>query len=193
MDILFKGFTERLADFFLMVWAFGSEGTRWFMNRLLYLLSKLSPPPEDSFKLNIDGALFFDLNKASMDDVLRNHMGEVLMAVSRVETVFLELEQVEVGALLRGLQLCMSLGIPKLIIESDCLFLVEEVNRSSESNAAIRSVVANVKSLMQTFPQCSIQYNNRFTNEAAHRLARHAWSIEDMFIWWNNVPPIIEN
>ncbi|XP_035551721.1 uncharacterized protein LOC118349890 [Juglans regia] len=96
-----------------------------------------STPPEDSLKLNIDGALFFDLNKAGMGAVLRNHMGEILMACSRVESVSLEPEQVEAVALLRGLQLCMSLGIPKLIIESDCLFLVEEVNRSSESNAAI--------------------------------------------------------
>ncbi|XP_040987683.1 uncharacterized protein LOC121235401 [Juglans microcarpa x Juglans regia] len=175
MDILFKGSTKELADFFLMVWAF------WFRrNKMLHeqidlppqqvvgfaftkklysavvrhqlglpnsknLLYRLSPLPEDSLKLNIDGALFFDLNKAGMGTVLRNHMGKVLMAVSKVETVFLEPEQVEAVALLRGLQLCMSLGIPKLIIKSDCLFLVEEVNRSSESNVAIRSMVADVK------------------------------------------------
>ncbi|XP_035544595.1 uncharacterized protein LOC118347988 [Juglans regia] len=167
MDILFKGTSEELADFFLMVWAFWFRRNKMvhkqialppqqvigfaFTNKLhsvvvrhqlglhssKYLVYRWSAPPEDSLKLNIDGALFFYLNKAGMGVVLRNHMGEVLMASSRVESVFLEPEQVEAVALLRGLQLCMRLGIPKLIIKSDCLFLEEEINRSSESNAAI--------------------------------------------------------
>lgn len=38
-------------------------------------------PPHNALKLNIDGALFFDLNKAGLGAILRNHEGDVIMAV----------------------------------------------------------------------------------------------------------------
>ena len=41
------------------------------------------PPPADSLKINFDGALFIDINKAVLGVVIRNDLGQVLASLSK--------------------------------------------------------------------------------------------------------------
>lgn len=43
------------------------------------------PPPFGYLKLNVDGTMFFYQRKASVDVVLRNEKGEVILACSKVK------------------------------------------------------------------------------------------------------------
>ncbi|CAI9760898.1 unnamed protein product [Fraxinus pennsylvanica] len=123
----------------------------------------------------------------------RNADGDVVMALSKEENEAFEVEDVEEMALLRGLQFTSNLGIQNLIINSDNLLLVEEVNIADESNAMYRNIIAEAKRLMNTFPICILEHYSRLTNGAAHRLARHSWNIKDVQIWWRNCPDFIVN
>lgn len=72
------------------------------------------------------GQYFFYQQKAGVGVILRDHKGEVLVAYSKVETEMTSPEFIEVIAMLKGLKFCAQQGVPKLILESDCLLLVNE-------------------------------------------------------------------
>ncbi|KAF5447310.1 hypothetical protein F2P56_032869 [Juglans regia] len=112
------------------------------------VIYRWSPPPTNWFKLNCDGALFFNHNKTGIGAILRDSHGFVLMALSRGEEEFLEPEIVEATAVLRGLQFCLNIGIQKLEIESDCKHLVEEVNNEAASYTSIRTIITEIRRLM---------------------------------------------
>lgn len=47
-----------------------------------------SVPPNNTLKLNIDGVLFFDLNKAGLGIILRDHKGEIILLQVALNTQF---------------------------------------------------------------------------------------------------------
>ncbi|XP_035545961.1 uncharacterized protein LOC118348444 [Juglans regia] len=91
----------------------------------------VTPPPVGVLKLNVDGAIFKDQYKSGLATVLRDDQGNVLMAASKVENVVEEAEAIELTTIFRGLQLCMSMGISKLLVESDCLLVVEALKQNN--------------------------------------------------------------
>ncbi|CAI9760755.1 unnamed protein product [Fraxinus pennsylvanica] len=85
-------------------------------------------PPTNFLKLNVYCATFHHLHKARIGVVLRGQAGKVLMAASKREREVADPEIVEFLAVLRGLQLIMPMGIYHLVIESDCLLVVSQLN-----------------------------------------------------------------
>ncbi|XP_022841874.1 uncharacterized protein LOC111365549 [Olea europaea var. sylvestris] len=169
IDILTKVSKDALSEFLLITWGFWFRRNKMVHDQLhlspqqiiATALAKKPPaesgltinvtpgvplqkyrwsaPPTNALKLNTDGALFFDSNKAGLGIILHDHDGEIILAASRPENSLLEPEHIEAAALVRGLQLCLNLGISHLLVESDCLFLVNEVNKSVLTSASIRS------------------------------------------------------
>ncbi|XP_042950304.1 uncharacterized protein LOC122282418 [Carya illinoinensis] len=127
---------------------------------IMPLSYRWSPPLPNWFKLNVDGALFFYCNKTGIGAILRNSFGDVIMALSKVEEEFLEPKNVEAMVVLRGLQFYLQSGIHNLLIESDCLHLVEEINNVAEPFIAIRTMIAEIRRLMLRFMQCKIQHGS---------------------------------
>lgn len=46
---------------------------------------KWEGPPIDFLKLNVDGAVYFDLQKAGVGTIVRDHEGKAIVATSIVE------------------------------------------------------------------------------------------------------------
>ncbi|XP_042950059.1 uncharacterized protein LOC122282170 [Carya illinoinensis] len=137
-----------------------------------------------ALKLNVDGAIFEDQEKVGVAMLLRNDRGLVLFSASKMENgVIIDPMEVELLAILRGLQLCIRMGILELVIESDSLMLVEELNNTSESRLARGNLVHEVKKLIKRIPRYSVQHKGRMANEAAHNLARYAKHLEDLIVW----------
>ncbi|XP_041011508.1 uncharacterized protein LOC121255312 [Juglans microcarpa x Juglans regia] len=82
--------------------------------------------------------------------ILRDDQGCVVATCSKLEDDVVSPKFIEASAMLRGLQFCAQWGVQKLVLESDCLILVQ------------------------------ILHVNRLGNAATHQLARHAWNVEDM-------------
>ncbi|XP_042939414.1 uncharacterized protein LOC122274444 [Carya illinoinensis] len=144
------------------------------------------PPSSGNLKLNVDGAIFEDQDRADVGMLLRNDRGVVLFSASKKENGVTDPMEVELLAILRGLQLCILMGIPDLVIESDSLMLVEELNNSSESRSAWGNLVHEVKELIKRIPRYSVQHKGRMANEAAYNLARYAKHLEDLIVWWDS-------
>ncbi|XP_042974784.1 uncharacterized protein LOC122306423 [Carya illinoinensis] len=149
------------------------------------------PPPSDFLKLNIDGATFPELSVAGVGVVLRNHKGEVIVACSKVEKEVSSAEFIEAVALLRGLQLCVQWGIPKLMLETDCLILVNALNGNSECLTDFAFILQDIRRLMAAFQEVKVVHVNHLGNQVAHLLARHAWLIDDICMWWDFCPSFV--
>lgn len=53
------------------------------------------PPPEGFLKLNVDGAMFFNLQKIGIGAILRNSNGDAIMVASILENDFPNLESIK--------------------------------------------------------------------------------------------------
>lgn len=88
------------------------------------------PPLGNYFKLNTDRALFFDSQEEGISVILRDCKNEILMAASIKEMTLFQPEIMECLAICRGLQQCIPFGISHLVVESDCLSVVQQIQEA---------------------------------------------------------------
>ncbi|XP_042939608.1 uncharacterized protein LOC122274658 [Carya illinoinensis] len=112
-----------------------------------------SPPPTEYLKLNTDGALFSDVRKAGIGAILRDVAGKVVMAASMATH------------------------------EVDKPKTIELLAKNDMLDSASGSLFAEVIRLHTCFASCSYTHVYREGNVAAHRLARHAWNVENVEMW----------
>ncbi|CAI9761065.1 unnamed protein product [Fraxinus pennsylvanica] len=141
--------------------------------------------PADFLKLNVDGPTFHHLHKAGIGAVLRDQARKVLMVASKGEREVVDPEMIEFLAVLRGLQFVVYMSISQLIIESDCLFVVSQLNDSEfVAISPWASIIADIRHLLFAFLDVKISHVSRLGNGVAHKLARHAWEVESIQMWW---------
>lgn len=115
--------------------------------------------------------MFSDQHKAAIGAILRDENGKVVMATSKAEVEVFAPEDIELLAVFRALQLCISVGIKKLVIESDCLLMIRDLQVSTESSTSLRVFLQETKKLLVAFDDYHIQCMSRLGNElAAHSL-----------------------
>ncbi|XP_042974648.1 uncharacterized protein LOC122306281 [Carya illinoinensis] len=135
--------------------------------------------------------MFQNQHSASIGVILRDCKGKVLMSVSKREHEVNNAIRIKMLAILRGLQLSAHLGIHHLIVESDSLILVQELQESEPSMSMVGNVIKDTKKLKNCFQSCEVRHVGRICNEAAHRLARFAWNVNDISLWWESFPNVI--
>ncbi|KAF5444910.1 hypothetical protein F2P56_034002 [Juglans regia] len=149
------------------------------------------PPPSGSLKLNVDGAVFDDLHKAGVGVVLRDDAGMVIMATSKVEFEVINAKAIESLAIFRALQLCATMGIHSLIVESDCLMAIQVLNNDIPSDPMLDPLLCEIRKLLRVFVECKFQHIYRESNRVAHILARYAWNVENISMWNDCYPDFI--
>lgn len=131
-------------------------------------------PLEGWFKLNVDEALFFDSQEAGVGAIIRDYKGNVTTTASIREQNIQQPEIIESLAIYRGLQLYLQLGIPKIIIESDCQVVLAELQRLETYLSILGNLFQDIKALMSRFQNSSIQFRFRKCNVTSHKLAKFA-------------------
>ncbi|XP_040996055.1 uncharacterized protein LOC121242229 [Juglans microcarpa x Juglans regia] len=146
------------------------------------------PPEHGILKLNVDGAVFANQRSAGVGLILRNAKAKIIFLASKKENKVNDPIEIEMLAILRGLQFCFPLGISHLVIESDSFLMMNEVESENTSRSLHDNLVQQIKQLMLRFPICSIQHNSHLGNGVAHGLAKFAWNIDDLITWWGSYP-----
>lgn len=108
------------------------------------------------------------------------------MVASMVKSDVLSPVDIETLATLRGLQFCMHHWFSNLIIESDCLLVVEA------PKSILENLFLDIRKLTSHFVCYKIQYGNRLGNTIAPRLARHASHVSNVAQWFGDVPSFLE-
>ncbi|KAF5470900.1 hypothetical protein F2P56_011387 [Juglans regia] len=112
------------------------------------------PPDQGTLKLNVDGTVFANQRSAGMGVVLMDEKGGVILSPCKKENEINDPIEIEMLAILRGLHICIPLGITQFVIESDSLLMVNEVQNEGASRSLHGNLVLQIKQLMQRFPNC---------------------------------------
>ncbi|XXG80166.1 hypothetical protein AAC387_Pa09g1097 [Persea americana] len=92
------------------------------------------PPPSGVFKLNMDGAMFAKIQKAGVGAIVKDEAGNVIMAMSKLESGVDSADDIEAIAALRAVQMVLHIGEIKGLLNHFIKFEVYHVGR--EGNAA---------------------------------------------------------
>lgn len=85
------------------------------------------PPSPGEFKMNIDGAVFKEVPSIGVGAVIRDENGEVLAAMSSKIPGTHEPFMVEAIAVLHALKVLKTLFIYQVVVETDCINLVQAI------------------------------------------------------------------
>ena len=145
------------------------------------------PPPTNSLKINFDGALFRDINKAGLGVVIRNENGQVLASLSEQIQLPFSSDLVEAIAAARAITFAQELSLSEYILEGDSNVVINALKRNDESLSSFGHILASAKSL--TDVSCiTFSHTRRIGNTVAHNLAKHARHVIGFKVWMEDVP-----
>jgi len=122
--------------------------------------------------LNVDASYNQDRGTGSTGAVIRDSSGSFIAAAARFIEHVLDAPMAEAMALKEGLLLAQQIGCNRLMIQSDCLEVVETMKQDGISATASAPVYDECAQLWQDFVSISIEHCNREANKVAHEVAR---------------------
>ena len=127
---------------------------------------------EDFVKLNVDAS--FDINSGAEGTgvIIRDHLGSFISG-GRWSLLFAEdAATAEACALRDGLLLAGEIGCNKVVVESDCMEVVEIMQNGGNSRGPTSTIYEECSFLCRSFARVSFAHCPREANRAAHELAK---------------------
>ncbi|KAL5737825.1 hypothetical protein ACOSP7_030586 [Xanthoceras sorbifolium] len=124
------------------------------------------------FKLNVDAACDKSNGRVDLGMVMRNEGGDVVLAAAIAFKEGTDVSVVEAQAVLEGLMLASSRGFTHLLVECDCLDVINICNDSGIILSDIGNIVSDVRIALGCFNVVSISHVPRLNNFVAHGIAK---------------------
>ena len=153
---------------------------------------KWTPPCEEWYKVNVDGAEFMELGCCGVGVVIRNAQGQIMGAMSKKLELPLGAVEVEAKAFEEGLMLARDLGLNHVILEGDAQVVTNALLGYCLPPTSIRTIIARAKLWRQMVQVWKTNHVRRTGNVAAHLMARNAKLVSDCVVWVEDTPPIIQ-
>lgn len=112
--------------------------------------------------------------------VYRDHEGCVIAALSQKISMTQSVELAEALAARRAVTFDMELSLSRVIIEGDCLRVVQALKSLGRCNTLFGHVIEEARSLGESFQQYQFQHVQRDGNRLAHVLARRVVLFTDI-------------
>jgi hypothetical protein len=120
---------------------------------------------------DVDAALFDDLKRMAMGMVVLDHSGECKLAACELLQGFVDPERAEAMALRRAVQIAREKGFLRVSFLSDCLSLIQRLNRPGPDRSVVGLVVKDIRMLIDGFSSATFIHVPHSQNEPAHLLA----------------------
>ena len=103
------------------------------------------PPPDSTFKLNFDAAIFSDLSCSGVGAMIRNEKGEVMAAMSARGPHVVDSAVAEVIACRRALEFACEAGFIDLVVEGDNLNVMKSLTASEADHSWLDHIIQDIK------------------------------------------------
>ncbi|KQK10208.2 uncharacterized protein LOC112271019 [Brachypodium distachyon] len=143
-------------------------------------------PPEGMQKLNVDASFIEDKEEGATGAVIRDASGLFVRASNSCIPIVYDATMAEAMALWNGIQFAKSLGCSNLLISSDSLEVVQEMNSDSWPSPAAAIYIDCVEALKE-FGKVITEHCPGEANQVAHELARIARD-DPPNVWLDNPP-----
>ncbi|KAH0976730.1 hypothetical protein GBA52_026449 [Prunus armeniaca] len=141
-----------------------------------------SPPP-GLVKLNCDGAWEAQTGRGGVGWVLRDGIGCFISAGGYGDLRCASVLMAEAEAIREGLTRCLEVGFDKVAVESDSLGLIKMLNQEVAVNLEIEGILFDIQCLIQSVNRVEFLYAPRLCNQAAHKVAAHAFRSGGRHSW----------
>ncbi|KAL2928556.1 hypothetical protein RDABS01_006569 [Bienertia sinuspersici] len=146
-----------------------------------------TPPVEGAYKLNTDVAVFQE-GKVGLGAILRDHMGETVVATCWMVAGDNRVELREGLAARHGLKIALEAGFEHIILETDSVKLYTHVKKGNEENNTFGRIVQDIKALACRCLTFKVLHVKRGANRAAHHLAKLSQKYAEMRVWLEENP-----
>ncbi|XP_074314775.1 uncharacterized protein LOC141650469 [Silene latifolia] len=149
--------------------------------------------PQDGFvKVNVDAGVK-EGEGVSLRVVCRDSRGRVLWGVSCVQEQVWEPQVAEAVAVLEGVKEAMRKGHSMVVIESDCLQVIEALKRKYKGRSVLSLVLGDILSASSSFVSVFWSYTSRVNYSVAHALAHVFLRVVGRVLWSDVLSPIAIN
>ncbi|KAF4355486.1 hypothetical protein F8388_015240 [Cannabis sativa] len=122
------------------------------------VIQKWLPPPPSFVIINTDASLIQHSMGCGLSAVIRDHKGDLIVA----ETLFLlglmSVHLAEVAAIRMGISLAHNKSIPKIIVASDCLGVINGLNSTSSTSSDWGLLIKEILPLQHHFISVQFSY-----------------------------------
>ena len=139
-------------------------------------------PPHNSYKINVEGAVFAAHKSAGVGILIRDDGGRLVRACSKKLLAPLGAVQAEAKAIELGLQFAKDMLIQEFVLLSDSLILVNALKEVTPPPTAVAALVYCSLAASHEFHQVDISHVGMQGNRLAHLLAKHAIDIVNFSI-----------
>jgi ribonuclease HI len=147
-------------------------------------------PPEDYYKINCDGAFFSKTCKGGWGFIIRNHLGQVVVAAAGSADHLMNAQHAEAMACLKGLEQAAVMGLQHVILETDASVVANGIGGNCIDRSVLSTLFREIRAnVLYDFATCSISRCPRECNLVAHSLADMGVSCNTgPMIWMDQVP-----
>ena len=121
--------------------------------------------------------------------VVRDSHGQVLASLAEKIKLPSSSNEVEALAAIQAITLAMDLNLPSFIVEGDSEVVISALRSKEESLSSFGHLISSIKHYLVSCNCVSFFHIRRSGNSVAQFLAKHAKSIDDVFMWMEDVPP----
>jgi hypothetical protein len=148
------------------------------------------PPDEDWIKINTDVGISFDTRMGGAGGIARSPTG-FIGAWSKPYLGITDPLIAEALALRDGVIFAKLRGFPRVVLEVDCLELVNLWDARAVSRSVVAPILSEVDGLASSFLSFCIKHVKRAANVPAHLCARYACTQEITSCWMNSIPDFL--
>jgi ribonuclease HI len=128
------------------------------------------PPPPGWIKLNVDASYDHIKRQAGTGFVARNHQGDVVFLGWSCDSFCGSAEEAECLAALSGIRKGHLSSLGPIVLESDCLYVVQALTDSDLNRSRNRYIIEKTKRILSLFQQFQVSKCHRRANGVAHEL-----------------------
>ncbi|XP_074313752.1 uncharacterized protein LOC141648946 [Silene latifolia] len=148
--------------------------------------------PSGYVKINVDaGAKEGEGTSSGM--VCRNESGAVMWGAAVVRNEWWDPSVAEAIAMWDGLDEARRRGMRKVVMESDCMQLVEALKGRKQGRSIFAQVIDDILTLSNEFESVLWSYTSRVNNSVAHCLAHINPRTVGRVVWSNVLPPTAQS
>ncbi|XP_075489668.1 uncharacterized protein LOC142528503 [Primulina tabacum] len=146
-------------------------------------------PATGTYKLNVDACVNENSNLYSIDGVLRDYQGRLLLGFGKQISQPLSVAHGELLAIREGVKLVYEKKFREVLVVYYSVLAVQAVKAVHENLGYIGACVSDFNLLVQDQFISDIVYEPRLSNNVAHNLAKFASLSPSPFVWLNGEFP----
>ncbi|XP_075645207.1 uncharacterized protein LOC142616208 [Castanea sativa] len=155
--------------------------------------SRWIPPSSPWYKINVDAAVFNQLNSVGVGALIRDHEGLVAAAMSKHLPLPLGPLEAEGKAMDEAVSFAWDMGIMDIIFETDSRIVFDALCGTIIPPIAIVNLIDGIQHKLHSFRFTRLLHVLRSGNKPAHTLAKYAKGINNFVTWTEENPSIIES